>query len=332
MKHQNRLRIWWEELCEECTMPSFPTLFALAVTVGMAAFDYSTLYAMFAEDWGMSSSWVYALVLAAALEGLPYLMGKLNSERVDTARYIRHDKKRTRSGLGWAFFGFVVTYGVVVYLRIRNIIEMQELNQFGGRGGLYEELKQHFLTVTPLITSIFAYVASWWASRDGYMDRLTKLVEKKHRKYLRCKMAYHQNYELYQQSRISLWTSLVEPDSVEMPGTSKRFRTEALSRIHGKLVANCVTCYPSMIERYNVEVEAVLTDCLARMADCSTTPEAIHRVPLADILREYDREAGDYADCWNYNLAGPDLLAELRSTLDNAVVVAQFETIASQKK
>ena len=38
----------------------------------------------------------------------------------------------------------------------------------------------------------------------------------------------------------------------------------------------------------------------------------------------------DYADCWNYNLAGPDLEAELRSTLDNAVVVAQFETVIRQ--
>ncbi len=312
---------WWQFL-------------AVMVTFLMMAADFYALYSMFAVDLRRDEmdSAVYALVIASALEGFPFVGGMLASEKIDQGRYIRHDAKVVKRGFWFCFFGFLFAYLLTLLLRVMVIRGMYRFGELDGKKGWEELLPQVLLLFSPFATSFFSFAFSWFAFRSRYMYDLFKTVADKQETYLKCKQQFQDAYDTYQRARTSLWTSLVDGPGTDMPSDSDRYRQECFARIRSKLVANCITCYPTQIERYTQMVNLELERCILEIAKHTTLPQSITSVPLAQVIHNHDAEAMDYADCWNYNFAGPDLEAELRSTLDNAVVVAQYETVIHQNR
>ena len=60
--------------------------------------------------------------------------------------------------------------------------------------------------------------------------------------------------------------------------------------------------------------------------------DEILQIKASDIIRKYEETNRNYADAWDYDLAGPDLERELRRTLDTSVVKAQFKAGLSHSR
>lgn len=304
--------------------------FAAVVTIAMFVSDTYTLHDLFSEFIYKEDAWIYALILAAALEGLPFYLGTIASEWADTGGYYKNDRKVSKRGFWIAMFAILVAATIAVGLRLLWMYNMYLEGDLGERRGFENAIPQIFLAVLPLATSLLSFVASWFAFRSSYVERLYKEVIRKQDIYLKCKEQFQDAYDTLQRAKYSLWNSLVEADGPQMPRKNADFRKECFAHIRSKLIANCITCYPTQIERYTQEVNLELEKCILEMAKHTPLPQSITKITLAEVIEDHDANAMDYADCWNYNLAGPDLEAELRSTLDNAVVVAQFETVIRQ--
>ena len=304
--------------------------FAAGVTIAMLISDTYTMRSLFIEFVDRRDAMIYALILAAALEGLPFYLGTITSEWADTGGYYKNDRKVTRRGFWITMFAILVAAVIAVGMRLLWLQNMYLEGDLGERRGFENAIPQIFLAVLPLATSLLSFVASWFAFRSSYVERLYKEVIRKQDTYLKCKEAFHDAYDTLQRAKYSLWNSLVEADNTHMPKKTADFRKECFAHIRSKLIANCITCYPTQIERYTQEVNLELEKCILEMSKHTPLPQSITRITLAEVIEEHDANAMDYADCWNYNLAGPDLETELRSTLDNAVVVAQFETVIRQ--
>lgn len=304
--------------------------FAAGVTIAMFISDTYTLRDFFTGKVYEPDNVIYAMILAAALEGLPFYLGTIASEKVDAARYYKNDKEVTHRGLWLVRGAILLAFAIAIGLRIGWLQTMYYNGELRNSQD-YEKVFEHlFLAILPVATSVLSYVASWFAFRSSYVERLYKEVVRKQDVYLECKEQFQDAYDTLQRAKYSLWNSLVEADGPRMPRKNADFRRECFAHIRSKLIANCITCYPTQIERYTQEVNLELEKCILEMSKHTPLPQSITKITLADVIEEHDAYAMDYADCWNYNLAGPDLEAELRSTLDNAVVVAQFETVIQQ--
>lgn len=296
---------------------------ALTIICAMAVTDYMSMFWLFREMVSPTESGVYALSLALGLEGAPFFLGMIHSQKHDNANYLTSDKKVLQIGFWMSMLAFAVVYVVTIVARLQWIAQLKQ----NLRPDRFEEesLAQYILMFLPLATSLMAYIASWFAFRSSAVERQYKVVIKKQDIFTQCQENFQNSFDAYQQAKRSLWTSLEDREGV--PLGSKAFRDGCYNRIRAKLVSNCLTCYPTQIERYTQRVNEMLEKCILEMAEHSTLPQSISCITLAEVIAEHDARAMDYADCWDYNYAGPDLEAELRSTLDNAVVVAQFETI-----
>lgn len=304
--------------------------FAAAFTVGMFVSDTYTFLDFFTSIVYPPDNFVYAVVMAAALEGLPFYLGTISSEKVDVGGYYKNDKEVTRRGKRIVWAAILFTFVLAVGLRVSWLVKMYFEGDLRNPKDYENAIPHLFLAVLPIITSVLSYVASWFAFRSSYVERLYKEVIRKQDIYLKCKEQFQDAYDTLQRAKYSLWNSLVEADGPQMPRKNADFRKECFAHIRSKLIANCITCYPTQIERYTQEVNLELEKCILEMSKHTPLPQSITKITLAEVIEDHDANAMDYADCWNYNLAGPDLEAELRSTLDNAVVVAQFETVIRQ--
>lgn len=305
--------------------------FAAGVTFVMCLSDTYTLRELFRELLdGKLDIWVYSVILAASLEGLPFYLGTIASEWADAGGYYKGDRKIVRRGFWIALIAMLFACAIAVLSRLAWLQIMFLEGDINARRGFEEIIVQLFLAVLPLATSLLSFVASWFAFRSSYVERLYKEIIKKQDIYLKCREQFQDAYDTLQRAKYSLWNSLVEADGPQMPRKNADFRRECFAHIRSKLIANCITCYPTQIERYTQEVNLELEKCILELSKHTPLPQSITKITLAEVIEEHDANAMDYADCWNYNLAGPDLEAELRSTLDNAVVVAQFETVIRQ--
>lgn len=305
-------------------------IFAILVTGFMMLADWYTLRDLFLELVNATDAQIYAMILATTLEGLPFYLGMLSAERADVGRYYKNDLKIARTGFWIALFALLCTFAITASLRILLIYNMTLMGEFNGRRGFEELIPQLFLTVSPLMTSLLSYVASWFTFRSNYLDRAYKETLEKQAFYLQRREEFREAYDLYQGARSGLWSSLDDTEMVNIPRESEPFRTECFVRIRNKLVANCLACYPTQIERYTQEVNSALERCIQELAMHTTIPHAITTISVSELIARHDKNARDHADCWDYNLAGPDLEAELRSMLDQAVIVAQSETAGGQ--
>lgn len=296
---------------------------ALAIIIAMAASDFTTLFWLFREMISPDEALVYSLILTGGLEGLPFFLGMIHSEKHDTGSYQTNDKKVASVGFWISLLAYFLVYAITVMVRLAWIDQMKRTM----REDRFQEevISQYFLILMPLATSLLAYVASWFAFRSSALERQYKIVVRKQAIYTQCQENFQNSLDAYQRARFSLWASLTDSDPI--PPSFNQFRKDCFAKIRAKLVANCVTCYPTQIERYTQMVNKELERLILEAAEHSTLPQAITSLTLSELIEEHDAKAMDYADCWDYNYAGPDLEAELRSTLDNAIVVAQFETV-----
>lgn len=305
---------------------------AVGIIAMMAFMDFLTMRSLFIQMVQPSEAAVYSVILAAALEGLPFYLGMVHSEKVDEGRYNKNDRKVTKVGFKLAMSAMILVFLLSAAVRMGWFFGQWFTDQIR-TDELWEELIPNaFLSVSPIVTSLLSYVASWFAFRSSYLEQVYADVIRKQDIFNKCKENFRHSYEAYQRARVTLWASLVEDSREVMPKTSSLYRKACFAKMRAKLVSNCVACYPTQIERFTEEVNRELEKYILEMAARSTLPQSISKLDLADLIVEHDELAMDYSDCWDYNFAGPDLMAELRSTLDNALVVAQFETVIRQNK
>jgi hypothetical protein len=113
----------------------------------------------------------------------------------------------------------------------------------------------------------------------------------------------------------------------EVPKNFSDFQRECFAKIRRKLIDECMECYSTMLERYSSETEVRLQELLVRGSQHTTLPNTISEMSLRDIISKHDQDiCVDYADVWDYNVAGVDLKEELRRILDNEIITAQFKT------
>lgn len=301
------------------------TYFAYFLIFLMALSDWYTVRDLFISvNTNSMDAIVYATVAAIVLEMLPSYMGTVMGRRRDKGRYDSNDA-------GWVsvVVALLVTCGMAIlvgYLRFHWLQEQIRLGEIGGRRGNEEIYGQYFLMVLPALTSLAAFLISWFMLRERCLqtkyEEVLSLQEDYYEKERDFRMAHSRCLE----ARTTVWISVCDQDESDMPEGLEAFRRECFARIRNKLVDNCLTTYPTQIERYTADVEAKLQSYLLEISKHSTLPYTITSISLDDLIREHDKNAMDYADCWNYNWSGPDLEAELRRTIDNAVVIAQYKS------
>lgn len=299
--------------------------FSILIILGMLVADFLTVRSLFIEMMEPGNAVILSFIMAGALEGLPFYLGMIHSEKIDVGSYNTNDKPVMTRGFWLAMIALLVTFAIAVASRLLWIQHLYITEQMVGEDFYEELIPQLFMTISPIMTSLLSYVASWFAFRSSYLDRLYDLVVQKQDVYNRCKENFQTSYDAYRRARYSLWSSLTEENGEPIPQDSAKYHERCFKKIRNKLVSHCITCYPSQIERYTQETNKLLEGFILEMSRHTTLPQTITRLTLADIIAEHDELAIDYADCWDYNFAGPDLENELRATLDNALVVAQFE-------
>lgn len=298
---------------------------AFALVLLMMASDFYTIRDLFISvNTNLLDAAIYAFVAAVVLEGLPSYMGIVLGRRMDKARYENND-----AGLISVFLAFIITCFMAVLvggLRYQWVQEQIRLGAMGGRRGNEEIYGQYFLMVLPALTSMTAFLISWFTMRNRCLDTKFEEVRALQREFYEKEAEFRIAQSRCMEARTTVWTSVCDQVE-EMPPTMEGFRRECFQRLRGKLVDNCLTAYPTQIERYTADVEAKLQGYLLEISKHTTLPHTITDINLTKLIQQHDKEAAmDVADCWNYNLAGPDLEAELRRTIDNAVVVAQYKS------
>lgn len=300
---------------------------ALIIVLLMMMADVYTMRDLYIEvgnDW--IDAWIYAFVAAIILEGMPAYLGIALSEKHDKGRFNVNDEYVNKKGIPFAVLVLVLTWAVVIMLRVKWIETGYEIGRYGGRHSEEEVIGQYFLVCSPVLTSLASGAVSWFALRSSYLQKKYQEVYRLQEKFQRAEQEFLIAHQRCREARTSVWTSLCGPDVTDMPKSFENFRLECFARIRAKMVDNCLIAYPTQIERYTSMVEAKLGLFLQEASQHSTIPYAINRNTIQDIITKYDLDTMDNADCWNYNMSGPDLEAELRRTIDNAVIVAQYKT------
>ena len=303
---------------------SITQILSILIILGMFGADFMTVRNLFIEMMEPNNAVILSFILAGALEGLPFYLGMIHSEKIDVGSYNINDKPVMTRGFWIAMIALVVTFFIAVASRLLWIQNLYVTEQMVDEDFYEELIPQLFMMVSPIMTSLLSYVASWFAFRSSYQERLYRIVVKKQDIYNRCKDNFYISFDAYRRARLSLWNSLTEESGESVPEDSKSYHESCFKKIRTKLVSHCITCYPTQIERYTQETNKLLEGFILEMSRHTTLPQTITRITLADIIAEHDELAIDYADCWDYNFAGPDLENELRATLDNALVVAEF--------
>lgn len=292
----------------------------------MAASDFYTVRSLFIDvnvNW--SDAIVFALISAIILEMLPSYMGLVLGKRLDKARY-----QKNLSGWPSVIIAFLVTTALIfflAFLRYKWVEEQMRLGNIGGRRGNEDLYKHMFLGVLPALTSITAFLISWFVLRTRSLEDKYEEVRRLQEEFYDRQADFRLAHSRCMEARTTVWVSICDSHECQMPEGMEAFRRECFTRIRAKLVDDCLITFPTQIERYSMDVESKLQQYLMLISKHSTLPHTITGISLAELIRKYDEnDTRDPADCWDYNKSGPDLEAELRRTIDNAVVVAQYKS------
>lgn len=323
VKHKKRLPKLGAAFSRFMSCLSKPVAWALIVA--MAASDFYTVRSLFIDvNVNVTDALVYAGISAIILEMLPSYMGLVLGKRKDKARYEKNLAGAVSIML--AFLVTVVLIALLAYLRYSWVAEQIRLGNIGGRRGNEDVYKHMFLAILPALTSVAAFLISWFILRSRSLESKYHEVCRLQEEFYAREADFRIAQSRCMEARTSVWISVCDSSVEPMPEGMEAFRRECFSRIRGKLVDDCLVTYPTQIERYTMDVEAKLQQYLLQISKHSTLPNEITGISLPELIRKHDEEARDPADCWDYNESGPDLEAELRRTIDNAVVVAQYKS------
>ena len=298
---------------------------AWCLIFAMAASDFYTVRSLFIDiNVGVTDAMVYAGISAIILEILPSYMGLVLGKRRDKARY----EKNLAGGFSitLALFVTMALIALVAYLRYSWVSEQIRLGNIGGRRGNEDVYKHMFLAVLPALTSIAAFLISWFMLRTKSLEDKYQEVCRLQEEFFSRQADFRVAYNRCMEARTTVWTSICDYNVEPMPEGMEAFRRDCFTRIRGKLVDDCLVTYPTQIERYSMDVESKLQEYLLIISKHSTLPHTITSISLEELIRDHDDNTRDPADRWDYNESGPDLEAELRRTIDNAVVVAQYKS------
>lgn len=324
----NKFWTWFKKIREKFPLAK---ILAVAIILIMAVADYYTMFNYFRDGAGFvpDDSRLYALVMALALEGVPTYLGVANSERRDKSRYPVLDKDINDIGSRFAMAVTTVAIGLAIVLRIGMMYNQWLMDELSFEEDITYALGQCFLVVSPALTSLTAYVVSWFAFRSSYLKKCEKEMAAAEEEFLRRQREYQKARQACKECQDSLCAALGMEDP---PDRYDEFRLESFHRIRAKLVDNCIVAYPTQIERYTSEVEQALSNYIIEMSRHTTVPDEILQIKVSDIIRKYEETNRNYADAWDYDLSGPDLERELRRTLDTSVVRAQFKAGLNHSK
>lgn len=320
-------------------------VFSALLIIGMTCSDFLTMHNMFLdldlhtemdlfgfESLPISEPIVFAATCAILLEGLPTFMGIAATLSSDKTKYKSNDKVNAKWGLWIALGALLLTFALVMFMRWLLITQnggwkafKSESLFYGGDEDSNSQFIAHiYLLCLPILTSALAFVASWTAFRSEKKDQFEKRIAKLHRKYLRLQSDYLDTLYQCDNAVTSLWTSLAVNDRI--PKDIDTFRKACFEKIRSTLIDNCIIEYPALVERYDAAVCVQLRSYIERMAAMTQIPTDISELVLTDLLSEYDDTIEKDIDKWSFDKAQKSLEEELKKVLNNAVVVAQYNS------
>lgn len=285
--------------------------------------DFSAIEVIFNpedSDIRTFNRYLFSMMFAICLEGIPTFMGFSLSKWLDSTQVKKNDSRNAMLGLIASCLGLIVAFVLLIFLRRQTLITNGGATAF--KEGTYPNYPiDVFLMVSPILTSILAFLASWFAFQTETSRTLESELNLVRDKFLATYHDFLTDLNALQDARIQLWTSLTSFKG--QPKTMKGFRILVLQRIKSKLMQDCIDYYPIQMRRYNTEVEAMLKSCIEEMSKKSTIPETIKKISLEEIIEGYDENRVENEVCWDYEKAKSTLEESFARRIDNAVVVAQ---------
>lgn len=293
-------------------------LVKIIVVLGIGALiivDYYAISDLFVTA-RIEGDWIFASVFAFAFEGLPFIMSIYLVKWKDKANHKVNDIGFSKLGFWVCFIGYLILYGIMVFLRISIWIGM-------GSDAESNFVKTWTLSVSPLGTSMFAFGLSWLYFRTEAVTVQAKIVSRLEEDYSKKLAVFRDSLYKLQDARVALWTEVTEHKT--LPQKLRVFRDEIFKRTKAKIIEDCITDFPNQIERFNQTVESELDAIIQDMKSRSTVPADISRIKVSDIVSEYSLSQTSVASKWKYDECKSDLEGEFTSLINNAIQVAQLK-------
>lgn len=303
--------------------------------------DLFAMYNMFSSfrlKWEQSI--LFSCTFALFLEGFPFALGMIDPLKNDPAQFITKRDKRYRmlSYICWTFL--IVSWVLAILIRLM----YTEQPAMGGFEGFWEGsynsshnkysnnayLAQVFLYVSPILTSVLAYVLSYLAFGSSCLQEAAKLLRASHARYNHAKAVYEKTNNLRLDATSTLWSSLTGTSNNVPPPEFSDFRNQSMVYIHDMLIQSCLDVYPALLKRYNYEVEAALSRYIVELSRLSSMPQRISQITVQEITESYDARMVRDVDKWEYELCEPAMCADLEALLHDAVIGAQFKALSKK--
>lgn len=342
-------------------------LFEIGCTIMTIALIGSDVYAMhnMFVDFGLDyqEHWFYSITCAMFLEGFAIILGQITPELHDPVQCIRGRKWELRRRAWLCWLGLIASWAAVIYIRILftypigtnetiilagdSLIERIKATKdiplselfFGGMSayladdyGDYDSLTylaQVFLYVSPVLTSLLAYAISLTAFGKKSINMAAKLLHNSTERLDWCEQRHDEAEREYEKAMRGLWSAL--------GGTPEQLRTEDLEEfrrscqvlIHDNIIDECITAYPSLLKRFNQEIESSMAKYIAKMGKHSTVPHLIGKLTVENIVQQYDDGVELNVDKWDYEKCGPIMAGDLQKMLHKAIIMAECRKISN---
>lgn len=332
-------------------------LLILALT-GADVFAMNDLFTSL--DIDVTSVMVFSFTFALCLEGLPTFLGASLSKLKDQTNYKKNEYKNAQIGFWGGLIGFLCAFALVVALRVLIMTKSGGYTAYldgsygVGASEYYGEtsqlfIKDLFLTISPLLTSILAGLTSWIVFPSDIHSRLEKELDKMQADYIEKQSKFNVSYDKLEVVRMTIWKDVSNNNS-DMPSSINIFRKECYARIRNLITRDCIEKFPVQIEQFNkyikddllfyrdemasiaadsgvdfsdINIETLIKKRDARILDKINVPEKNKNG------KKFERYL-DESDCWDYGLARSVLINNLKKLLNNAIVVAQYKSTGEQ--
>ena len=313
-------------------------LIMIIAIFGLAVADYFAMFNLFEKQGARPREIIlFSIIFSACLEGLPTFLGIFSSAWIDNTNYLSNHKKFAKIGFwvcliatGIAFALVMTLRGIIIYRSGGLVALFQQDGNYQGNG-----IIDVFTTFSPILTSLLAFAASWFAFKPETALELEARVNELHEEFIKRRTEFLDALHENQYAREAMWIEVSAGE--DPPPDFTTFRKEVFARIRAKLTENCVSTYPSQMRRFNEEIESQLIAYIEIMCNFSQVGLTLVDLDIVDILDEFDVQVvknnaknnvnNPNSGSWNYELAKKELEDDLIQLLDNAIAVAQFKTV-----
>jgi hypothetical protein len=318
-------------------------LLATLLILGLAYADYMVIRDFFTgTNIAPGRQNLYGLLFALCLEGSAFFAGMSLAKWMDTTKYKGNENRYACVGFFISIFALLATFAVIIIFRWimilgeggmeafmdRSAVAVGEWAAFGAGAEFYEEFPMDFfLTFMPIVTSLIAMLASWFAFRRDNDKRLEFEVAVLENRYLELHNDFMDDKSKLQDECTNLWTDITNHKI--MPKRLSEFRNACLSRIKSKLIENALIQFPREINRYNKAVEVELEICMLKLMDYVKEEQGnstCDTFNIDDILEGFSESRLHSEDKWDNEAAQYETEAKLSHLLDNNIKTAQIKT------